>query len=141
MYEWMKFLHIVAVVSWFAGLFYLPRLFVYHTQNHGDAAKAMLTTMERKLYLYIMTPAAVATWVFGVLVTLQNPAWMTEQGWLHAKMTLVVVLTLYHLSLWVFHRRLADGRPTWSEKAFRVYNEVPTLVLLVTVWLVIFKPF
>jgi len=139
-YLLIKALHLISIVAWFAGLFYLPRLYVYHCQAHGDEAKAMLATMERKLLRYIMNPAMIATWAFGITLLVMNPAWM-QGGWLHAKLTLVVLLSIYHMSLARYRRQLADGRCTKSETFFRIYNEVPTVVLIAVVLLAVLKPF
>lgn len=137
----VKSFHIVAMVAWFAGLFYLPRLFVYHTQNHGAAAAKMLVTMERKLYRYIMTPAMLATWGFGLWLVMMEPGWMKGQGWLHAKLMLVLALTAYHASLGRYGRKLAQGTNNRSERFFRLWNEVPTLILIAIVVLAVTKPF
>ncbi|WP_054890593.1 CopD family protein, partial [Pseudomonas sp. NBRC 111129] len=92
LYLWIKALHIVSVVCWFAGLFYLPRLFVYHAQSQDSISQERFVTMERKLYRGIMNPAMVATYVFGAWMLYLNPGWLS-QGWLHAKLTLVILLT------------------------------------------------
>ncbi len=139
-YDIIKALHLIAVIAWFAGLFYLPRLFVYHVDAPNKAAKEMLTTMERKLYQFIMMPAMAATWGFGIWLLVLNPGWL-EFGWLHAKLTLVVLLTGYHHSLKYFHKQLAAGTCKRSGKFFRLWNEVPTLVLIAVVFLVLLKPF
>ena len=139
-YLLVKALHLISIVAWFAGLFYLPRLYVYHCQAQGDEAKAMLATMERKLLRYIMNPAMIATWGFGITLILLNPAWM-QGGWLHAKLTLVVLLSIYHMSLARYRRQLAQGTCTKSERFFRIYNEVPTVVLIAVVLLAVLKPF
>lgn len=138
LYFTLKALHIISMVAWFAGLFYLPRLFVYHVE-HPKAA-AVLAIMERKLAVYIMRPAALATWAFGILLILQSPDLM-RMGWLHAKLGLVLLLTAYHISLEVHRLTLASGKSTKSGKFFRLYNEVPTLILIAVVFLAVFKPF
>lgn len=138
LYFTLKALHLVSMVAWFAGLFYLPRLFVYHVENPKSAA--IFTVMERKLAVYIMRPAALATWSFGILLILQSPDLM-RMGWLHAKLGLVLLLTAYHISL-EFHRlTLAAGKSAKSGRFFRLYNEVPTLILIAVVFLAVFKPF
>ena len=138
LYLAVKALHIVSMVAWFAGLFYLPRLFVYHMEQ--PEAAPTLTLMERKLARYIMLPAALGTFAFGLLLLLMNPG-LLAMGWLHAKLALVVVLAGYHASLEVFRRRLHNGRNTRSGRFFRMYNEVPTLLLLIIVLLAVTKPF
>lgn len=137
-YDILKALHLIAMVAWFAGLFYFPRLLVYHV-NAPEAARAMLSKMERMLYKVIMTPALMATWLFGLALLAMNPFWF-QQGWLHAKLTLVVILTAYHISLRVFAAHLQKGTNTRSENFFRLYNEVPTVVLITVVFLVVLKP-
>lgn len=140
-YLLVKAFHIISMVAWFAGLFYLPRLFVYHTQNHGAAAAKMLVTMEGKLYRYIMTPAMLATWGFGLWLVMLNPEWMKGQGWLHAKLTLVLLLTAYHAMLGSMVRKFAHGKNTRSERFYRLWNEAPTLLLMAIVLLAVLKPF
>lgn len=139
-YEIIKALHIISVVAWFAGLFYLPRLFVYHV-NAEAAARPMLETMEYKLYRYIMNPAMVATWVFGIWMLVLIPEWLTGQGWLHAKIFLVILLTGFHHSLNAYRKKLAAGESTKNDKFFRIINEIPTATLIFVVFLVVLKPF
>jgi protoporphyrinogen IX oxidase len=138
----LKTLHIVAMVAWFAGLFYAPRLFVYHVeseQNEPSAVK-VLATMERKLLHYIMLPAALATWGLGLALLAKAP-YLMSHGWVHAKLGLVLLLSAYHASL-EFHRlNLAHGHNTKTSRFFRLYNEVPTVLLLLIVALAVIKPF
>lgn len=139
---WIKSLHVIAMVAWFAGLFYLPRLFVYHVDCADEAGRRRFQIMERRLYRAIMTPAAVVTVLAG-LVLLVDYAWAaySKAGWLHAKLTLVALLVVYH---WLCGRYLADlrdGRNTHSARFYRVFNELPTLVLVAVVCLTIVKPF
>jgi putative membrane protein len=136
---WVKAFHIVFVVAWFAGLFYLPRLFVYHTQVGAEAEHARFCVMERKLY-GLMTLAMIGTWVFGVWLVLLTPG-LLQMGWLHAKLTLVVLLSGYHGWLKLNLRRFAAQRNTRSEKFWRIANEVPALALIAVVILVVVKPF
>ena len=141
LYGFIHALHIISVVAWFAGLFYLPRLYVYHTENQNKkTCTAMLEVMERRLYYAIMTPAMVASWGFGLMLVSLNPFWL-EGGWLHAKITLVVLLTVYHFTLGHYRKRLLWGANTRSGRFFRMYNEVPTLLLIAIVFLVVLKPF
>lgn len=140
-YDSIKALHIIAVVCWFAGLFYLPRIFVYHTQTKPKSESSELfKVMERKLYVYIMRPSMILSWVFGLWMIHLIPEWM-EGGWMHAKLTLVVLLTGYHHICGAHVKRFAKDENNKSEKYFRVFNEVPTLVLLAAVFLVVLKPF
>lgn len=138
LYLILKSLHLISMVAWFAGLFYLPRLFVYHVE-HPQAAPT-LTIMEHKLARYIMLPAAVATFVFGFGMILESPDIMA-MGWLHAKLGLVLFLVAYHVSLEVHRLNLRTGRNTKSGKFFRMYNEVPTLLLIAIILLAVLKPF
>jgi protoporphyrinogen IX oxidase len=140
---WVKSFHIVFMVTWFAGLFYLPRLFVYHAQADDQVSLERFKLMERKLFWGIMTPGAVLTIAFGVWLWL---GWFrgTEgetPRWLHAKMALVAVLAGYHLWCWRLMRDFAAGRNRRSHVWFRWFNEFPVLVLIATVLLVVFKPF
>ena len=137
----LQSLHIVAMVAWFAGLFYLPRLFVYHIDCPNTEAQRMLKTMERRLYRAIMWPAMLATWGFGIALLFQQPSLLTGSLWLPVKLILVIALTAFHLSLGVFRRRIARGLNRRSERFFRLYNEIPTVVLLLVVILAVAKPF
>ncbi|MBU6484021.1 MAG: CopD family protein [Betaproteobacteria bacterium] len=137
----VKTLHIVFMVSWFAGLFYLPRLFVYHAMAAADDRIGIerLKTMERKLYYGIMTPAAVLTIAFGVWLWL---GYGFSGGWLHAKLGLVLVLVAFHLYLGHLMREFAHDRNRHGHVFYRWINEIPALPLLVAiVWLVVAKPF
>jgi putative membrane protein len=136
---WVKSLHIVFMVTWFAGLFYLPRLFVYHALATDAPSLERFKLMERKLYWGIMTPGAVLTIAFGVWLWL---GWFRGAGgWLHAKMALVVLLALYHLWCGRLLRAFAAGRNRRSHLWLRWFNEVPVVILLATVLLVVLKPF
>jgi len=136
---WVKSLHIIFMVTWFAGLFYLPRLFVYHAMASDTVSLERFKVMERKLYWGIMTPGAVLTIVFGLWLWLQwfRPA----TGWLHAKLALVALLVGYHLWCGKLLRDFADGRNTKSHIWLRWFNEVPVVILFATVFLVVLKPF
>jgi len=136
---WVKSLHIVFMVTWFAGLFYLPRLFVYHAQATDEISLERFKVMERKLYWGIMTPGAVLTVVLGVWLWL---GWFRgATSWLHAKIALVALLAGYHLWCGMLLRDFAAGRNTKSHVWLRWFNEFPVLVLFATVFLVVFKPF
>lgn len=137
-YFTLKALHLISMVAWFAGLFYLPRLFVYHVE-HPEAAP-VLTVMEYKLARYIMLPAALATFAFGLGLILMSPS-ILALGWLHAKLGLVVLLVIYHASLEWHRRNLAHGHNHKSGKFFRMYNEVPTFLLIAIIFLAVLKPF
>ena len=138
---WVKAFHIVFVSSWFAGLFYLPRLFVYHSQAAPDDAIgiARFKVMERKLFFGIMTPSAVLTLAFGLWLWL---GYGVSGGWLHAKIALVLVLIAFHVYLGFLLRDFAHDRNRHAHVFYRWLNEIPALPLLVAiVWLVIAKPF
>lgn len=138
LYFALKALHLIAMVAWFAGLFYLPRLFVYMVE-HPKAAPT-LHIMARKLSHYISMPAALATWVFGLALAMSEPS-VFQQGWLHAKIFLVLALTTYQVSLELFRQSLEKGSCRKSGRFFRMYNEVPTLLLIAIIVLAVFKPF
>jgi protoporphyrinogen IX oxidase len=140
LYLWIKALHIVSVVCWFAGLFYLPRLFVYHAQSEDTISRERFAVMERKLYRGIMGPAMIATFIFGIWLIVLSPGWMS-QGWLHAKLALVLLLTGYHHVCGAQMKRFARGENTRSHVFFRWFNEIPVLILLAVVILVVVKPF
>ncbi len=108
LYLWIKALHIIAIVCWFAGLFYLPRLFVYHAMSDDTLSQERFVIMERKLYRGIMNPSLIATLVFGLWLLHLNPAWL-QMGWLHAKLSLVVLLIAYHLQCGRFLHRQSAG--------------------------------
>lgn len=136
---WVKFLHIVFMVTWFAALFYLPRLFVYHAGATDRISLERFKLMERRLFWGIMTPGGVLTIAFGVWLWL---GWFKPAtGWLHAKVALVALLVGYHLWCWRLMRAFLFDRNTKSERWLRWFNEFPTLVLFATVFLVVFKPF
>ena len=136
---WVKALHIVFVVTWFAGLFYLPRLFVYHAMAEDRASIERFKVMERKLYRGIMTPSALLAVAFGLWLWL---AWFRGAGgWLHAKLALVMLLIAYHLWCGALLRAFAADRNRRSHVWLRWFNEVPVVILLATVLLVVLKPF
>ena len=137
---WVKSLHIVFMVTWFAGLFYLPRLFVYHAMTEDQPGIERFRIMERKLYYGIMTPGAVLTIAFGLWLWL---GWFQGLGTgrLHAKLALVALLVGYHLWCGRLLKAFRDGRNTRSHVWFRWFNEVPVLFLLLIVVLVVVKPF
>ena len=138
---WLKALHVIAVVCWFAGLFYLPRLFVYHAQTGDTAGRERFKVMERKLYRGIMWPSLLLTVLFGGWMLALDWSWYKTQGWLHAKLGLVALLVVYHLLCGRFLRDFAADRNTRSHVFFRVFNELPVLALIAIVILVIVRPF
>lgn len=141
MYLWFKALHIISMVCWFAGLFYLPRLFVYHAMSDDAPSHERFCIMERKLYRGIMHPSMVATVVFGGLMLWQNPGLWQTGAWLHAKLTLVALLIGYHHACGRILRRFAVGDNQRGHVWFRWFNEVPVIFLLAIVILVVVKPF
>ncbi|MFW2176676.1 MULTISPECIES: protoporphyrinogen oxidase HemJ [unclassified Moraxella] len=137
---WFKAWHVISVICWFAGLFYLPRLFVYHAMSEDKVSHDRFVIMERKLYRGIMTPAMVATWAFGLLMLV--PSWdaYKTQGWLHIKLALVVLLTVYHFMANHYRKQLMTNAHAKSHVFWRWFNEAPTLILVAVVILVIVKP-
>ncbi|MDA9076790.1 protoporphyrinogen oxidase HemJ [Candidatus Pelagibacter sp.] len=140
-YLLFKSLHLIAVVSWMAGLLYLPRIFVYHVENLKDNnTTSVFKIMERKLYFYIMTPAMILTWVFGLILISSLGFEVLSAAWIKLKLLLVILLTLYHFYL---SKLLSDfnlDQNTKSSKFFRIINEVPTILLILIVFIVVFKP-
>jgi len=137
-YPWLKWLHIVALISWMVGLFYLPRLFVYHAEATSDDVRATLSVMQAKLMKVIMTPAMLVTWLSGILLV----ASLGQAGlWLLLKIVCVLALTGFHGVCGKWRKELAAGTSTRPGKFFRMMNEVPTVLLIVIVGLVVFKPF
>ena len=136
-----KALHLIAVISWMAGLLYLPRIFVYHTENQTNKnISDVFKIMERKLYFYIMTPAMIISWIFGLLLIGSIGFEQLSTYWLKAKLVLVLLLTIYHLYLGVFLKKFEMDVNTKSSKFFRFFNEVPTILLILIIFIVIFKP-
>ena len=140
-YDIIKSLHLIAVISWMAGLLYLPRIFVYHTENLEDNnTSSIFKIMEKKLYLYIMMPAMVLSWIFGMIL-ISNIGFETLSTlWIKIKLILVILLTLYHFYLGKLLEDFRLNKNTKSSKFFRIINEVPTLLLILIVFIVIFKP-
>ena len=141
LYLWLKALHIVAMVCWFAGLFYLPRLFVYHAMSTDAVSHERFCTMERKLYRGIMMPSMVATLGLGIWLLSLNPGYYFAQGWMHAKLTLVIALVVYQHLCGAQLKRFARGENTRSHVFYRWFNEAPVLALLGIVVLVVVRPF
>ena len=138
---WYKSLHVFFMVAWMAGLFYLPRLFVYNAQSTNNEVKAQLNIMQRRLWFFV-TPFAVLTLVFGVLLIYQyGKDWFSLSTWLHVKLALVLGYYVYHIYLYVLMQRFSQGLNKHGHKFYRYLNEVPVLALLVIVLLAIAKPF
>jgi len=136
---WLKSFHVIFMVTWFAGLFYLPRLFVYHAMSESGEVQATLKVMQRKLMIMTHLGGSL-TWLFGLLLLAQTPAWM-GQGWFHAKLALVLLLSAYHLYCMRLVRQFAADQNRRSHTWYRWFNELPTLALLGVVILVVVKPF
>ncbi len=139
-YLLFKSLHLISVISWMAGLLYLPRIFVYHSEAKHDSQKTVFITMERKLYNYIMMPAMLLSWLFGLLLIHSLGFSVFTELWMQIKMILVIVLTFYHFLLGKYLLEFAKDNNEKSSKYFRIINEVPTIILIVVVFLVVFKP-
>ena len=140
-YLWIKAFHIVSVITWFAGIFYLPRLFVYHSMATDTQSKERFKVMEQKLYRVIMNPSMVVTLVLGVWLLVLRWQAYSGQAWLWLKLALVVLLVGYHHYCLKIIRAFAAGEAPHSERFFRIFNEIPVLILLPVVILVVVKPF
>ncbi len=137
---WLKSLHVIAVIAWFAGLFYLPRLYVYHAAAaSGSELSLTLKVMERRLLRYIMNPAMIVVWVTGPWLAWWGDVYL--EGWFLAKFALVLALTWFHHDVARWRKAFAEDRNTRSERFYRIANEVPTVLLIGIVILVIVKPF
>ena len=140
-YLLFKSLHLISVISWMAGLLYLPRIFVYHAENSSEKKTSeIFKIMERKLYLYIMTPAMFLSWIFGLILIHSIGFQQLTQLWMVLKIVFVITLTLYHLYLGKILKQFREDKNTHSHKFFRIINEIPTLLLILIVFIVVFKP-
>ena len=140
-YLTLKALHLIAVISWMAGLLYLPRIFVYHVENKGSLETCdIFKVMERKLYNYIMMPAMILSWIFGLLLIGSIGFDQMANKWLQIKLFLVIVLTVYHFFLGVCLKKFSLNLNTYSSRFYRIFNEVPTILLILIVFIVVFKP-
>ena len=143
-YLLFKSIHLIAVISWMAGLLYLPRIFVYHSEtvrdNKSEDLISTFKVMERRLFIYIMNPAMIISWIFGVLLI--HTIGMDNFGstWLQLKLVFVIILTIYHFFLFQCLRKFAENRNTYSSKFYRIINEIPTVLLIIIVLVVVFKP-
>ena len=139
-YLLFKSLHLIAVFSWMAGLLYLPRIFVYHSENKDEIVKTVFRTMERKLFYYIMTPAMALSWLFGLVLISQIGFDQLNSLWIQLKLVFVILLTIYHFYLGSLLNRFKFDKNEKSSKFYRYINEIPTLLLILIVFIVIFKP-
>ena len=142
-YLWIKALHVIAVISWMAGLFYLPRLFVHHAERAtpGSEMSETFKMMEAKLLRVIMNPAMIASWVLGLLLILGGGVDLAGDGWLHVKLFAVLAMTGFHMWLARCRRLFAEDSNPYSGRTYRVMNEVPTLLMIIIVIMVVVKPF
>ncbi|MDC3043637.1 protoporphyrinogen oxidase HemJ [Candidatus Pelagibacter sp.] len=140
-YLLFKSLHLISVISWMAGLLYLPRIFVYHAQNNDEIKiKEVFKVMERKLFFYIMTPAMILSWIFGLLLIHSIGFQQLGQKWMVLKIVFVLLLTAYHFYLGNILNRFKIDQDNRSHKFYRFINEIPTILLILIVFVVIFKP-
>ena len=143
-YLLFKSIHLIAVISWMVGLLYLPRIFVYHSEavanNKSEDLTSTLKVMERRLFIYIMNPAMIVSWIFGVLlihtIGIDNFGFL----WLQLKLLFVVILTIYHLFLFQCLRKFVENNNSFSPKFYRIINEIPTVLLIGIILIVVFKP-
>ena len=135
-----KSLHLIAVISWMAGLLYLPRIFVYHSENDNEIITNVFKTMEKKLFYYIMTPAMILSWFFGLILIHEIGFNQLANLWLQLKLLLVTLLTIYHFYLGSLLAKFKSDLNEKTSKFYRYINEIPTLLLILIVFIVIFKP-
>ena len=140
-FNWIKAAHIISVVTWFAAIFYLPRLFVYHAMSDDKVSHDRFIIMERKLYRGIMTPSMIATWTFGLWMVYLSWDVYKSQGWLHVKIFLVILLSAYHGACGFYRKKLVDSPQYKSHVFWRWFNEIPVFALIFIVILVVVKPF
>ena len=143
-YLLFKSIHLIAVISWMAGLLYLPRIFVYHSEaiinNRSEDLMSTFRVMERRLFFYIMNPAMIAAWIFGILLI--YTASMNNFGslWFQLKLLFVVILTIYHFFLFQCLRKFAENNNSFSPKFYRIINEILTVLLILIILVVVFQP-
>ena len=140
LYLLFKSLHLIAVISWMAGLLYLPRIFVYHSESNEESQKKIFKIMEKRLYNYIMMPAMMLSWLFGILLIHSLGFSVFSELWMQIKIIAVVILTYYHFTLGKYLNDFAIDINQKTSKFFRIYNEIPTLILILVIFVVIFKP-
>jgi len=143
-YLLFKSIHLIAVISWMAGLLYLPRIFVYHSEaiknNKSEDLVSTFKVMERRLFIYIMNPAMIVSWIFGVLLVHTIGVDNLNSFWLQVKLFLVIILTIYHLFLFQCLRKFAENVNSYSSKFYRIINEIPTILLIGIILIIVFKP-
>jgi len=143
-YLLFKSIHLIAVISWMVGLLYLPRIFVYHSESIvNKKSEDLLSTfkiMERRLFIYIMNPAMIASWIFGGLLIYTIGIDNLNSLWLQLKLLFVVILTIYHFFLFQCLRKFAEDNNSYSPKFYRLINEIPTVLLIAIIFIIVFKP-
>lgn len=141
-YLWIKAFHVISLIAWMAGIFYLPRLYVYHcTLLRGSTESERFKVMERRLLKQIMNPALIATWVFGLLLVITPGIVDLASGWFHVKFFCVLVMTGFHGALSRWRKDFMEDRNRRSERFYRIANEIPTILMMIIVIMVIVKPF
>ena len=143
-YLLFKSVHLIAVISWMAGLLYLPRIFVYHSESiENKKSEDLVSTfriMERRLFIYIMNPAMIISWIFGILLIYSIGLENFDSLWLKVKLLLVTLLTTYHFFLFYCLKRFTENTNSYSSKFYRIINEIPTVLLILIIFIVVFKP-
>ncbi len=143
-YLLFKSIHLIAVISWMAGLLYLPRIFVYHSEaiveNKSQDVTSTFKIMERRLFMYIMNPAMIISWIFGVLLIYATGVENFGFLWLQLKLFFVIILTIYHFFLFQCLRKFTNNNNVYSSKFYRIINEIPTVLLIGIILVVVFKP-
>ena len=140
LYLLFKSLHLIAVISWMAGLLYLPRIFVYHSEALHDSQKEIFKVMEKKLYNYIMMPAMLLSWLFGILLIHSLGFSIFLELWMQIKTAAVIILSYYHFTLGKYLKDFSMNNNQKTPRFFRIYNEIPTIILILVIFVVIFKP-
>mgnify|MGYP002850579318 CR=1 FL=1 len=143
-YLLFKSIHLIAVISWMAGLLYLPRIFIYHSEAiKNNKSKDLMSTfkiMERRLFIYIMNPAMIASWIFGILLIHTVGINSLGSPWLQLKLFFVIILTIYHFFLFNCLRKFAVNKNVYSPRFYRIINEIPTILLIAVIFVIVFKP-
>ena len=143
-YLFFKSIHLIAVISWMAGLLYLPRIFVYHSEavqnNKSEDLMSTFKIMERRLFIYIMNPAMILSWIFGVLLIHTIGIDNFSSFWLQLKLLFVIILTIYHFFLFQCLRKFAQNSNVYSPRFYKIINEIPTILLVAIVFIIVFKP-